>query len=296
MLFEKLSDIVREMKVESISDLRKFILSSDEKLEITGLRESIVTLKSEVKAKEEQLLRQKAKLQELNSKTKIETEEKTILQLETELASVDVDEAKLNEHIGSIRQKLRANEQTILKKKSINSELKQVKQSSRKYILLAEMIGDKEGKRWATYAQNLSFMQLISRANARLESLTDRYVLYFNPEEENLIVIDKYAGDSMRAIETLSGGETFILSLALALSLSDFASNSIAIHSLFIDEGFSTLDNETLDIVMTTLEKLQDQSGKTIGIISHLESLKERINTQIKVRKASDGFSTLEIV
>jgi len=168
-------------------------------------------------------------------------------------------------------------------------------EANKTWILLNQLIGDGTGKKFSNYAQNLTLMHLLTRTNARLESLTDRYLLTFKPEQEDLLVIDTYQGDTMRAVKTLSGGETFLISLALALSLSDFASQNVQLQSLFIDEGFGTLDQETLDMAMNTLEKLQYNSGKRIGIISHVESLKERIHTQIKVLKNARGYSDIEI-
>jgi exonuclease SbcC len=103
-------------------------------------------------------------------------------------------------------------------------------------------------------------------------------------------------GSSLRHVSTLSGGETFLLSMSLALGLSDLASRNIRIDSLFIDEGFGTLDPETLDQAISTLEKLQSSSQKMIGIISHVDALKERIQTQIQLIPNSNGISRLEIV
>ena len=96
-------------------------------------------------------------------------------------------------------------------------------------------------------------------------------------------------------MRTLSGGETFIVSLALALALSDLASKNVKIESLYIDEGFGSLDPEALDVAISTLEQLQVESNKTIGIISHVDSLKERIETQIQLEKNSSGFSKIII-
>ena len=102
-------------------------------------------------------------------------------------------------------------------------------------------------------------------------------------------------GGQRRSVKTLSGGETFILSLSMALALSDLASRNVEINSLFIDEGFGTLDPETLDQTLDTLEKLQAESSKTIGIISHVDSLKERIATQIQLERNGQGYSQLVV-
>jgi exonuclease SbcC len=114
-------------------------------------------------------------------------------------------------------------------------------------------------------------------------------------EDDDLRVEDAYMGNEVRTIRTLSGGETFVLSLALALGLSDLASRDIRIDSLFVDEGFGSLDPDTLEEALSTLEQLQTESNKTVGIISHVESLKERIYTQIRLTKSNSGFSTLSI-
>ena len=114
-------------------------------------------------------------------------------------------------------------------------------------------------------------------------------------EALELDIVDRYQGDNQRSMSTLSGGESFLVSLALALGLSDLAGRNAQIQSLFIDEGFGTLDARNLDLVIQTLENLQS-SGKTIGIISHVDALKERIYTQIRVVKQGHGFSTISVI
>jgi len=109
------------------------------------------------------------------------------------------------------------------------------------------------------------------------------------------MLVDFFQTNDMRSVDTTSGGEKFLISLALALGLSDLASKNAKISSLFIDEGFGTLDSNTLETVISTLETLRAQ-GKIIGIISHVENLKERISTQIQVIKKSQGVSELNIL
>ncbi len=149
------------------------------------------------------------------------------------------------------------------------------------------------------YVQRLTLKHLLNLANRHLLNLNKRYSLKmeetYKPKEElNFNLIDHYQTDQSRLVDTSSGGEKFIISLALALGLSDLASKNVKIDSLFIDEGFGTLDGNTLETVISTLETLQAQ-GKKIGIISHVENLKERIPTQIKVRKKSNGVSVVAI-
>ena len=160
-----------------------------------------------------------------------------------------------------------------------------------------ELIGDATGKKFNDFAQDLSLSQLLVLANKRLGDLSDRYRIDkpTESEDDGLVAIDEHMGGQRRSVKTLSGGETFLLSLSLALALSDMASRNVEINSLFIDEGFGTLDPETLDQTLDTLEKLQAESSKTIGIISHVDSLKERIATQIQLKRHGQGYSTLEI-
>ena len=150
------------------------------------------------------------------------------------------------------------------------------------------------------YVQRLTLKHLLDLANVHLYKLNKRYSLKmeetYKPKEElNFNLIDHYQTDQARIVDTSSGGEKFIISLALALGLSDLASKNVKIDSLFIDEGFGSLDNNTLETVISTLETLQSQ-GKMIGIISHVENLKERIPTQIQIIKKSNGVSVVNIL
>jgi exonuclease SbcC len=125
--------------------------------------------------------------------------------------------------------------------------------------------------------------------------MTDRYLLLRSKEKNNLLelnVLDNYQAGEIRTTKNLSGGETFIVSLALALGLSRMASKKISVDSLFLDEGFSTLDDDALETALETLSGLH-QTGKLIGIISHVSSLKHRINTQINIKQVSPGKSII---
>ncbi|MBJ2355825.1 SbcC/MukB-like Walker B domain-containing protein, partial [Sphaerochaeta sp. S2] len=107
-----------------------------------------------------------------------------------------------------------------------------------------------------------------------------------------LNVVDNYQAGEVRSTKNLSGGESFIVSLTLALGLSQMASKKVRVDSLFLDEGFGSLDEETLETALEALSALQ-QDGKLIGIISHVSALKERINTQISITPLSGGRSTI---
>lgn len=157
------------------------------------------------------------------------------------------------------------------------------------------LIGSQKGDKFRKFAQGLTLDNLIYLANNQLDRLHGRYQLKRKQGEGlELMVLDTWQGDSERDTKTLSGGESFLVSLALALALSDLVSHKTSIDSLFLDEGFGTLDAETLDMALDALDNL-NASGKTIGVISHIEAMKERIPVQLKVHKKSGlGLSELD--
>ena len=157
------------------------------------------------------------------------------------------------------------------------------------------LIGSADGAKFRKFAQGLTLAHLVYLANQQLERLHARYQLKCQQSEAlTLEVLDTWQADSVRDTKTLSGGESFLVSLALALALSDLVSAKTSIDSLFLDEGFGTLDNDTLEIALDALDSL-NASGKMIGVISHVDTLKERIPVQIKVKKKSGlGVSELE--
>ena len=156
------------------------------------------------------------------------------------------------------------------------------------------LIGSADGARFRRYAQSVTLDHLVWLANRHLQILHGRYQLARQKGEGlHLEVVDQWQGDSQRDTKTLSGGESFLVSLALAVALSDLVSHKTSIDSLFLDEGFGTLDSETLDIALDALDRLTSR-GKTIGVISHVDALKERIPVQLKVFKQEGlGISSL---
>jgi exonuclease SbcC len=158
---------------------------------------------------------------------------------------------------------------------------------------LHDLIGSADGKKFRVFAQGLTFEQVVAYANQELQKMSDRYIMIRDKERPlNLLMADDYQGGVLRATDNLSGGESFLVSLALALGLAKMASRNVRLDSLFLDEGFGTLDEETLEIALDTLGGLR-QEGKLIGVISHVATLKERIPTQIKVVPGNNGRSTL---
>lgn len=171
------------------------------------------------------------------------------------------------------------------RQKDLISTIEKAEASYDDLSYLHSLIGSKTGSKFRKFAQGLTLDHLVYLANAQLHRLHGRYLLQRKQDESlELQVLDTWQGDEIRNTNTLSGGEGFLVSLALALALSDLVSHKTQIESLFLDEGFGTLDSETLDVALDALDCL-NASGKMIGIISHVEALKERIPVQIQVEK-----------
>lgn len=215
-----------------------------------------------------------------------------------ELLQQAVDEqekrvSQLQETLGGIRRDLNNNEQARNRQLQQAGKIDAQKAELQRWASLHELIGSANGSKYRMFAQGLTFELMISHANQQLAKMTDRYLLLRDSEQPlDLNVIDHYQAGEIRSTKNLSGGESFIVSLALALGLSRMASRNVRVDSLFLDEGFGTLDEDALDTALETLASLQ-QEGKLIGVISHVPALKERISTQIKVLPGTGGRSTL---
>lgn len=159
---------------------------------------------------------------------------------------------------------------------------------------LNEIIGSADGKKFRQIAQEYTLDALLSYANVHLEMLSRRYLLQRIPNTLGLQVLDQDMGDEVRTVYSLSGGESFLVSLALALGLASLSSSRMQVESLFIDEGFGSLDPATLNIAMDALERLHNQ-GRKVGVISHVQEMTERIPVQIKVSKQRSGKSKVEV-
>ncbi|WP_404343350.1 AAA family ATPase [Pseudoalteromonas mariniglutinosa] len=162
------------------------------------------------------------------------------------------------------------------------------------WFLLNKILGDKEGKKMRNLAQTQTLKILLHYANSHLKTLNKRYWLTAIADTLDIAIIDKDMADEQRSVNTLSGGESFLVSLALALGLASLSSNKVQINSLFIDEGFGTLDSETLSIAMDALDSLQAQ-GRKVGVISHVSAMTERVATQVHVAKKPGGYSTITV-
>ncbi len=175
------------------------------------------------------------------------------------------------------------------------ADIEKQQQDNAIWAKLNTLIGSENGNKYRNFVQGLTLDLVLQHANQILSKMNDRYLLTTDDQDGKaleILVTDLHQGDAIRSSKNLSGGESFIISLALALGLSQINSQNVQIESLFLDEGFGTLDEAALDLALSTLFELQ-QSGKSIGIISHVASLKERIDTQIVVQKHAGGHSIL---
>jgi exonuclease SbcC len=181
----------------------------------------------------------------------------------------------------------------IAKYQALTEEIIKQKKEFAKWEKLHNLIGSADGKKFRVFAQGLTFETLVVQANRHLRAMSDRYLLVRNKDSPlDLDIIDNYQAGEIRTTKNLSGGERFLVSLALALGLSGMASYNVRIDSLFLDEGFGTLDEDTLETALETLSSLK-REGKIIGIISHVSAIKERIAVQIQVEKIGGGRSRL---
>lgn len=220
----------------------------------------------------------------------------TVEALHEEIASLEETISALDQDTGRIHERLRADKKYREQHAELARQIELQQKECERWNRLSDLIGSENGKKFSRFAQGLTLTRLTQLANRHLLRLSDRYRIIKTPDRDlELLIIDGYQADVVRPMSTLSGGESFLVSLALALGLSDLASRKVQINSLFIDEGFGTLDAETLDTAISALENLQ-ANGKTIGIISHVEALKERIGTQIQLSKRPGGSSQIKIV
>ena len=201
---------------------------------------------------------------------------------------------QLQQQIGAVREKLHKNTAAKKALQDRHDALNLQQQEESRWELLHQLVGSADGKKFRVFAQGITFDLLIGHANTHLETMNDRYILLRDPAQPlELQVLDNYQAGEIRSTRNLSGGESFIVSLALSLGLSSMASQNVQIDSLFLDEGFGTLDQEALDTALHTLTGLQ-REGKLIGVISHVHLLQERISLQITVTPQADGTSLLE--
>lgn len=220
----------------------------------------------------------------------------TLEALDARLADLHAQRSALSEQIGAQRALLASDGQLRHTQQALMAQITQQSAESDLWQRLDGLIGSAKGDKFRKFAQGLTLDHLLQLANQHLARLHGRYLLRRKSSGElELEIVDAWQGDAARDTRTLSGGEGFLVSLALALALSDLVSHKHSIDSLFLDEGFGSLDADTLEIALTALDTLH-ASGKMIGVISHVEAMQERIPAQIRVEKGGGlGHSRLVI-
>jgi len=215
--------------------------------------------------------------------------------LEERLLALNAQLKSLSQRQGELRAQLQGDDARRLSQQALFAAIGAQQGEYELWQQLNGLIGSADGAKYRKFAQGLTLDHLVYLANQQLERLHGRYQLARKGSGElELEVIDTWQADVARDTKTLSGGESFLVSLALALALSDLVSHKTSIDSLFLDEGFGTLDGETLEIALDALDSL-NASGKMIGVISHVEAMKERIPVQLRVHKGVGmGYSGLD--
>lgn len=224
-------------------------------------------------------------------------EDETVESLKDSIKTMKNQIEPLGRDSGAMEQQLRDDDNLIKKQAENKKEYEKRNAVYEQWQKLDKLIGDSKGDRFRLIAQSYILANLVNAANVHMRTLTDRYTLHAVPGQDLIILVeDAYQGGVMRPASTISGGESFLVSLALALALSEIG-QSLKVETLFIDEGFGTLSGEPLLNAIKTLESLHDSNNRQVCAISHREEVKERIPVQIQVnRNAQSSSSTIEIV
>lgn len=280
-----------ENSFSSKEEFEKALLSKEQREELAFMCKTLEDKYNQIQTLKNDTIKKLSEQKELN------LTDKEFQTLNDELKELQVNIDELQKSIGSLEKELEINASNMKKHEDKIKELEKKKEAFKVWIKLNEMIGSASGDKFAKFAQGITLDQLIYLANKHLQILSPRYELQRSSDSSKLLeieIIDGFQGDVVRPVSTLSGGESFIVSLSLALGLSALASQKISIDSLFLDEGFGTLDSDSLELALNALNQLQS-SGKMVGVISHVEALKERIPLQIKVIPKGDGTSVLSL-
>ncbi|MFH0711170.1 MAG: SbcC/MukB-like Walker B domain-containing protein, partial [Candidatus Aenigmatarchaeota archaeon] len=264
------------------------VLPSERRSELTAKAKNLDERQTDLNA------RQKDREMRLTTEMAQKVSDKSMEELESQFKDYEKSLKDLRDIIAGLKYKLSENTAAKERIKEKQTAIEAQKRECVRWDLLHELIGSADGKKFRNFAQGLTFEMMVGHANKQLQKMTDRYLLVRDVAQPlELDVIDNYQAGEIRSTKNLSGGESFIVSLSLSLGLSHMASKNVRVDSLFLDEGFGTLDEDALDTALETLSGLQ-QDGKLIGVISHISALKERISTQINVITMTGGRSRIE--
>ena len=280
-----------DISMERLDDMNGYTSA-----QIDATNTLLVTGRNKVLTKET-LMKDAVKKQEEHRRKKPELQEgDTIEALEASINEQEPRMGEIAEKKGAINQVLKIDEAN---KKDLGKLIEEVNKKYaeyQKWSRMNQLIGDSKGNTFRRIAQSYVLTSLIHSANSYMKTLTDRYTLKVAPGTFVISLEDAYQGYVSRAASTISGGESFLVSLSLALALSDIG-QKLAVDTLFIDEGFGTLSGEPLQNAINTLRSLHTKSGRHVGIISHVEELQERIPIQIQViQEGNNSSSKVKII
>ncbi|HEV7557680.1 MAG TPA: SbcC/MukB-like Walker B domain-containing protein, partial [Kofleriaceae bacterium] len=208
-----------------------------------------------------------------------------------QVAALAAFSAEADHHVAKLDAALAADADAQRRRAAALAELARVEAAGDIDRVLGEVLGSHDGKLFRSFAQSLTLDSLLAVANSHLEELAPRYQLERVPRHDlELQVVDRDLGAEVRSVQSLSGGESFLVSLALALGLSSMSAHDVRVRTLLIDEGFGTLDPATLDTALSVLDALQ-ATGRQVGVISHVPALVERVGAHVAVVQRGGGRS-----
>jgi DNA repair protein SbcC/Rad50 len=296
-LLREASSSVEEQRVRMDAALAASPFADLEELERSLQHERgwLEAQRTRIRALEEELTRKEAALADRQHRLEAHEEVKPSGEPE-DLSSLELEHQRALEEIARLQEKSSADDTARRSLAALAPEIARQQQSLEQWSEMNALIGSADGKKFRTFAQGLTLDLLLDQANHHLAQLRPRYRLARVPGwDMELEVVDGDMGEEARPVGTLSGGETFLVSLALALGLSSLSSKNVKIESLFIDEGFGHLDRDSLDVALSTLDQLQAE-GRTIALISHVPDIAERIGYQVRVEPRGPGRSEVRVV
>jgi DNA repair protein SbcC/Rad50 len=287
LLVERLqaSEISREQAEAAIAKGESWVAVEQARLDT--LREAVATARATLSERQ-----QAVAVHEANDRP-----EQIFEEVVTALMNIEAHRAKMSEEFVSASAIIRNDDQVRVRMAKIKVALDERRDAARVWSQLDDLIGSADGSKFRRFAQSLTFNHLIRLANRHLTDLHPRYELQRALGGDLVLqVIDRDMADEVRGVHSLSGGESFLVSLSLALGLASMSSSrGIKVESLFIDEGFGALDSNSLAMAVSVLEQLQ-ATGRRVGVISHVDELKERIAVKVEVTPVNRGRSTVQII
>jgi len=214
--------------------------------------------------------------------------------LQAQLLQAHADMAAVSDNLSALKLDIARDDERLAASSALRLHIAQQSSAAKVWSQLGELIGSADGKKFRNFAQQLTLDILLGYGNSHLRSLTSRYRLERIQDSLGLLVVDQDMGDEVRSVHSLSGGESFLVSLAMALGLASLSSHRVRVESLFIDEGFGSLDADSLRVAMDALDSLQSL-GRKVGVISHVQEMTERIGTRVQVQRQAGGLSRIVV-